>query len=78
MIYNFKNLQSLIYFCIIAGYIGVTDSFQQLMFFFIEIMLVMLLGQDVRDELHRKKTAQNLYDELRKKDEELIRDGLKI
>ena len=71
VVYRFEKYMSLLYISFIMIYILFTNSLEQLAFFIIEIMPIILLGQDVRGEVSKKRTAQDLYDELRMKDEEL-------
>ena len=71
VIYRFEKYMSLLYLSFITFYIVFTNSFEQLAFLLIEIIPIVLLGQDVRGEVSKKRTAQDLYDELRMKDEAL-------
>ncbi len=71
VIYRFEKYMSLLYLSFITFYIVFTNSFEQLAFLLIEIIPIVLLGQDVRGEVSKKRTAQDLYDELRVKDEAL-------
>ena len=59
---------SLIDLLLITLYIVLTNSFEQVAFLIIEIMPIVLLGQDARGEVSKKRTAQDLYDELRGKE----------
>ena len=71
VVYRFEKYMAFLYISFITAYVLFTNSFEQVAFLFIEIMPIVLLGQDVRGEVSKKRTAQDLYDELRMKDEAL-------
>lgn len=70
-IFEFKNIYAFVYLAAIILLIGYTEGIEQILYLGIATSPIVFLGILLREQSQRKLHAQDLYDKLREKEEEL-------